>query len=368
MFNHMKRIFVFLSVLALTMSAFAEETVVTVKNEKEYVAPKSAWFISIMGGVNHAGTDVLDLGDFDDNIHGVGTFEIGYRFNPYLSLAFEAQYNRLGSYSLRYTGFGPVPYVKQYRGLNVIEPSFQLYWNLVNTFGGYKADRKNNFYLYAGPSMGFTVAYEPNTHQFSYGFKAGLQYERMFKRGWAFLADASWTMLSDKMDCITDVNDNMEKHINVQVGIRKYFGLNRKTAKYYASESYTNYITRRDTTVVNQVEEVAAKPQPTYSCFFTINKIDLNEDSQNAIKQCADYLKANPGKKVTIFGYADKNTGTAKRNAWLASNRARVVKEALVAEGVSEDRISCYDEGDKVQPYPEAVFEKNRAAIMLVTE
>ena len=74
----MKRIFVFLSVLALTMSAYAEETVVTVKNEKEYVAPKSAWFISIMGGVNHAGTDVLDLGDFDDNIHGVGTFEIGY--------------------------------------------------------------------------------------------------------------------------------------------------------------------------------------------------------------------------------------------------------------------------------------------------
>lgn len=364
----MKRIFVFLSVMALTMSAFAEETVVTVKNEKEYVAPKSAWFISIMGGVNHAGTDVLDLGDFGDNIHGTGTAEIGYRFNPYLSLAGQMQYNRIGSYNLTYTGFGPVSVIKQYRGINVLESSVILYWNLVNTFGGYKADRKNNFYLYGGFAGGFTFAGGPRDYELSYGFKAGVQYERMFKRGWAFIADASWTMLTDNMDCIEYINDNMEKHINVQVGIRKYFGLNRKTAKYYASESYTNYITRRDTTVVNQVEEVAAKPQPTYSCFFTINKIDLNEDSQNAIKQCAAYLKANPGKKVTIFGYADKNTGTAKRNAWLASNRARVVKEALVAEGVSEDRISCYDEGDKVQPYPEAVFEKNRAAIMLVTE
>jgi outer membrane protein OmpA-like peptidoglycan-associated protein len=355
----MKKIFVFLSVMALTMSAFAEETVVTVKNEKEYVAPKSAWFLSVMGGVNHAGTDVIDLGDFDDNIHGTGTAEIGYRFNPYVSLAGQMQYNRFGSYN---------PFNGDYRGINDLEAAVILYWNLVNTFGGYRADRKNHFYLYGGFNSGFTFAGAHRKYGLTYGFKAGVQYERMFKRGWAFIADASWNMLTDKMDCIEYINDNMEKHINVQVGIRKYFGLNRKTAKYYASESYTNYITRRDTTVVNQVEEVAAKPQPTYSCFFTINKIDLNEDSQNSIKQCAAYLKANPGKKVTIFGYADKNTGTAKRNAWLASNRARVVKEALVAEGVSEDRISCYDEGDKVQPYPEAVFEKNRAAIMLVTE
>lgn len=355
----MKKIFVFLSVMVLTVSAFAEETVVTVKNEKEYVAPKSAWFLSVMGGVNHAGTDVIDLGDFDDNIHGTGTAEIGYRFNPYVSLAGQMQYNRFGSYN---------PFNGDYRGINDLEAAVILYWNLVNTFGGYRADRKNHFYLYGGFNSGFTFAGAHRNYGLTYGFKAGVQYERMFKRGWAFIADASWNMLTDKMDCIEYINDNMEKHINVQVGIRKYFGLNRKTAKYYASESYTNYITRRDTTVVNQVEEVAAKPQPTYSCFFTINKIDLNEDSQNSIKQCAAYLKANPGKKVTIFGYADKNTGTAKRNAWLASNRARVVKEALVAEGVSEDRISCYDEGDKVQPYPEAVFEKNRAAIMLVTE
>jgi outer membrane protein OmpA-like peptidoglycan-associated protein len=354
----MKRIFVFLSVLALTMSAFAEETVVTVKNEKEFVAPKSAWFMSIMGGVNNAGTDFLKVGDFDDNIHGVGTLEMGYRFNPYLSLALEAQYNRVGTYTV--TG--------DYLGVNFLSPTIKLYWDLVNTIGRYRADRRHHFYLYAGPSCGAAFVRGPLTVDFAYGFKAGVQWEVMLKRNWAFLVDASYAMYDDRMDLYEEPDSKMEKICDVQVGIRKYFGVNRKTAKYYASESYTNYITRRDTTVINQVEEVAAKPQPTYSCFFTINKIDLNDDSQNAIKQCADYLKANPGKKVTIFGYADKNTGTAKRNAWLASNRARVVKEALIAEGISEDRISTYDEGASVQPFPEAVYEKNRSTIMLISE
>ena len=357
----MKKIFILLSVMAMTVSAFADETVVTVKNEKEYTAPKSAWFISVIGGVGHAGTDYLRFKSFknDNGVRGVAAAEIGYRFNPYLSLSAQAQYSRVASR----LGSGG-----QYRGLNVIQPSVLLYWDMINTFGGYKAERKNHLFLYGGPSIATTLGYNPKGYDFSYGLKVGLQYEYRFSRGWAFLADVSGTLLSDDMDLSEDGREKMEKIASAQVGVRKYFGLNRKTAKYYASESYTNYITRRDTTVITKTNEVPAKPQPTYSCFFTINKIDLNDDSQRAIKQCAEYLKANPGKRVTVFGYADKNTGTAKRNAWLASNRARVVKEALIAEGVSADRISTYDEGDKVQPYPEAVFEKNRSAIMLITE
>lgn len=358
----MKKIFVCLAMMAMTVTAFAEDTVVTVKNEKEYVAPKGAWFISLMGGINHSTNDYKAFDQFKNNIYGLVTFEMGYRFNPYLSLAFEAQYDAI-SRGDRYS-----------TGINVIEPSFQLYWNLLNTFGQCKADRKNNLYLYAGPAAAMSIIYKEknllgensDNHMFSYGAKMGLQYELMFCRSWAFLADLSWNMFSDKFDTF-DNDDSWDGHMNLQVGLRKYFGLNRKTSKYYSSESYTNYITRRDTTVVKKVVEM---PQtlPTYSCFFTINKIDLNDASNAAIKECASYLKSNPDKKVTVFGYADKNTGTKKRNAWLASNRARVVKEALIAEGVSSDRVSCYDEGDMVQPFPESVFEKNRSAIMLISE
>lgn len=343
--------------MAMSVATFAEDTVVTVKNENVYVAPKSAWFMSVMGGVNHGENDNLGFGTFTDNLAGTGTIEFGYRFNPYLSLALDAQYNRVGTH----TNDG------EYLGVNFLTPTLKLYWDLTNTLGGYKADRRHHFYLYGGGACGASFVRGPFQSDFSYGFKAGLQWEVMLKRNWAFLVDAAYGMFDDRMDLNEDPTTKMEKIVTAQVGIRKYFGTQRKTAKYYATESYTNYITRRDTTVVKQVVEV---PQslPIYTCFFTINKIDLNEASQASIKQCADYMKQHSDKKVTVFGYADKNTGTARRNAWLASNRARVVKEALIAEGISEDRISTYDEGASVQPFPEAVYEKNRSTIMLISE
>lgn len=353
----MKKIFVFLAAVSISMATFAEDTVVTVKNENVYVAPKSAWFMSLMGGLNHGENDNLGFGTFSDNLGGVGTIEFGYRFNPYLSLALDAQYNRVGAR----TNAG------DYRGFNFITPTLKLYWDLTNTLGGYRADRRHHFYLYGGPSCGASFITGPRTSDFSYGFKAGFQWEVMLKRSWSFLVDASYGMYDDRMDLNEDPTTKMEKICDVQVGIRKYFGTQRKTAKYFATESYTNYITRRDTTVVKQVVEV---PQslPIYTCFFTINKTELNEASQASIKQCADYMKQHSDKKVIIFGYADKNTGTARRNAWLASHRALAVKEALIAEGISENRISTFDEGASVQPFPEAVYEKNRSTIMLISE
>lgn len=354
----MKKIFVFLAAMAISMATFAEDTVVTVKNENVYVAPKSAWFMSLMGGLYHGENDNLGFGTFKDNLGGVGTLEFGYRFNPYISLALDGQYRRVGSF----LNSG------DYAGLNLMTSTFKMYWDLTNTIGGYKADRKHHFYVYGGFVAGFTYLRQPvDRHDYSYGFRAGFQYELMLKRSWAFLVDASYGMMTDDMDCNRDPYTKMEKLVDLQVGIRKYFGTQRKTAKYYSTESYTNYITRRDTTVVKQVVEV---PQslPIYTCFFTINKTDLNEASQASVKQCADYMKQHSDKKVTIFGYADKNTGTARRNAWLASHRALAVKEALIAEGISEDRISTFDEGASVQPFPEAVYEKNRSTIMLISE
>ena len=80
-------------------------------------------------------------------------------------------------------------------------------------------------------------------------------------------------------------------------------------------------------------------------------------------------MKAHPEKVVFVFGYADKNTGTTQRNAWLAKNRARVICEQLTGTyGIDSSRIISYDQGDKVQPYTEEEFEKNRATICVITD
>ena len=75
----------------------------------------------------------------------------------------------------------------------------------------------------------------------------------------------------------------------------------------------------------------------------------------------ADWMKANPDFNVSLVGYADKETGTAKGNEKLSANRAKVVKERLVQLGVDEARIMTAYKGDTVQPFAENA--KNRVVI-----
>ena len=46
----------------------------------------------------------------------------------------------------------------------------------------------------------------------------------------------------------------------------------------------------------------------------------------------AQMIKQNPGKKYNVMGYADKATGSAERNDFLAENRAKNVYDLLVKE------------------------------------
>lgn len=66
----------------------------------------------------------------------------------------------------------------------------------------------------------------------------------------------------------------------------------------------------------------------------------------------AEYLKANPGTNVTIVGYADKDTGTAKYNKQLSQKRADAVYNVLTKTyGIDKSRLSTEAEGSSEQPY-----------------
>ena len=67
-------------------------------------------------------------------------------------------------------------------------------------------------------------------------------------------------------------------------------------------------------------------------------------------------MQANPGFKVTLVGYADKETGTAKGNMKLSQNRVNKVKDMLVKLGVEPSQVDF--KGDTVQPF--SVNEQNR--------
>ena len=60
-------------------------------------------------------------------------------------------------------------------------------------------------------------------------------------------------------------------------------------------------------------------------------------------------MNTYPEAVVSVTGYADKATGTAKINWDLSQKRAENVAKALVDAGIAADRISTNFYGDTVQ-------------------
>ena len=90
--------------------------------------------------------------------------------------------------------------------------------------------------------------------------------------------------------------------------------------------------------------------------FFTIGSTVIRKAEAQKIEKLAEWMKANPDFKVTLVGYADKETGTAKGNMKLSEGRVNKVKAALVKLGIEPERVEF--KGDTVQPFAENA--KNR--------
>ena len=100
---------------------------------------------------------------------------------------------------------------------------------------------------------------------------------------------------------------------------------------------------------------------------FSLNSARISEMEMVNIYNTAEYLKANPGQKVVIAGYADKDTGSSTYNMSLSKRRAEAVKKVLVEKyGISADRLSVQAEGSNTQPYD--VNNWNRIVLFSVAE
>ena len=83
------------------------------------------------------------------------------------------------------------------------------------------------------------------------------------------------------------------------------------------------------TTTVITDEKVVTYP---YFVNFEINKTEIVNRERVNLSTIAQMIKQNPGKKYYVIGYADRATGTADRNQWLAENRAKNVYDLLINE------------------------------------
>ncbi len=93
----------------------------------------------------------------------------------------------------------------------------------------------------------------------------------------------------------------------------------------------------------------AGKPAPAVAAaqaadalgkvFFEVGSSALPADATAAVNAAAEFLKGKADAKLDLTGYTDKS-GDVEKNLELAKERAKAVREALKAAGVSEDRIN----------------------------
>lgn len=91
------------------------------------------------------------------------------------------------------------------------------------------------------------------------------------------------------------------------------------------------------TTAPAPAAPVAATGLPV-SVFFETAKFDIGADGKAKINAAAEVIKQG-NHMVVVTGYTDR-TGDLASNEELARNRAKAVKDALVAAGVAETRIT----------------------------
>jgi cytochrome c oxidase subunit 2 len=82
---------------------------------------------------------------------------------------------------------------------------------------------------------------------------------------------------------------------------------------------------------------VAATPYPA-KVFFDVGQVTINEGGKKTLLDFAQVIKGNQD-VVEITGYTDQ-TGDAAKNQEIATERAKAVRDALVAAGVPESRTT----------------------------
>ena len=96
--------------------------------------------------------------------------------------------------------------------------------------------------------------------------------------------------------------------------------------------------------------------------YFDYDKADVRADQQSGIQADVAFLQQHPNINVTIEGHCDER-GSTEYNLALGDNRASSVKNALVAGGISSDRIKTVSYG-KEKPFctesNEACWQQNR--------
>jgi peptidoglycan-associated lipoprotein len=98
--------------------------------------------------------------------------------------------------------------------------------------------------------------------------------------------------------------------------------------------------------------------------YFEFDSTTLSQESRDALEANAEWLRADPTRRLTIEGHTDE-VGTDEYNVALGERRARAAYDYLVRLGIEADRIDVISFGEERPAAP--TDPENRRAMFIAT-
>ena len=273
-----------------------------------------------------------------------------------------------------------------------ISPMIDGTLNLSNALCGYNPNRTVNVGLLAGIGLnvGFSnddaVALAATHKEHNHGSenldyawdgtkirfvgRLGANVDFRINDAWSLGIEANANVLSDNYN--SKKAGNCDWYFNALVGVRYNIGKTYTTRTITPPAPVEKIVER----IVEKIVEVPAKTTDSQfmkkatsirrEVFFTIGKNVINAEGYKKIDEVAAYMKECPEATVTVTGYADRGTGSAKFNDRIAARRADIVEAELIKRGVARDRIIKSSKGSRVQPFSDN--DMNRVTICIAED
>lgn len=375
----MKRIFaIVVSLLAVTALSAQEK-------ERSYDEFNGHWFIGVQGGIGQT----LGETSFGTLISPAAAVSFGYQFTPVWGL-------RAGISGWQAKGAAVDATTSVYK-FNYLQGSVDVMVDLCG-IAGYRVSRAVNPYLFAG--IGVNGAFNNGEAQ---DLSPRLPEDNLLWDGSKVLPAGRFGVgmgvrITDAVHFNIEVNGNfmgdsfnskrgsaVDWQLGALAGFTFKIGL-KKDKEPVEEEPVLSY---EDTVVAAPVAEpedtaaatttvavVPALDSAAYAVadfeaveeniFFLIGKSEIRSSEESKVDDVAYLLEANPQTRVTVTGYADKETGSAERNMQLSKERAENVAAALIDAGIDPERITVLYKGSSEAPFDSQ--EENRVAICVVDD
>lgn len=348
-------------------------------------------FIGVAGGVNIYHGENYSYGKFGKRLAPALDVNVGKWFTPSVGA-------RIGYSGINAKGWtsGQTVYAKDVfdKKANIYNEKFgvsylhtDFLWNFSNAVSGYKETRTWNFVPFFG--AGWARSYGNGAYNNEFAMSIGLLNNIRLCNLLDLTLEARHMFVNQRFDGVSRGSKG-EGMTSVTMGLT--FKLNRRNFKRAAAPvDVTPYLSRikalesDNTTLAGKNKTLAdentalrnRKPETVtvageskvsatpVALFFQIGKATLDKkELTNLDFYVKNALQADRNKTFTLYGGADKATGTAAFNQKLSEKRMQYVYDLLVNKyGISKNRLKTVAEGDRNNRFPEP--ELNRTVIIM---